>query len=116
MFPPVLIDVSTAVICFLSSCYPALVGADTPRGEFTFRHYSTSTPGYGGDILAFHERGDEVFAVHRVLDVPGQQRATRLLIPHAQYRQEVTGGCVNVSPETYEKLVSCCHGSAVTVR
>lgn len=112
----VVVELSTALICFASSCFPALVGNDTPRGEFNLRQYSISTPGYGGDLLVFKHEKNAVFAIHRVFDVPSQQRIARLSSPHAEHRRGITGGCVNVDPEVYEKLVECCSTGSLRIK
>lgn len=112
----VLVDVAAAVICFASSCHPALVGNDTPRGEYTLAPYTISTPGYGGDLLVFKVEGSSVFAIHRVLDVPGQQRLARIHIPDPKYRITITNGCINVEPEVYDQLMDCCSTSKVTIK
>ena len=116
MFPDVFVDIAFATICFASSCYPVLVGVETPRGEFQLQHYSTLTPGYGGDLLVFKDTGDSVFAIHRVLDIPGEQRIARLRSPYPRHRTMVTAGCVNVDPETYKLLMDCCYSSKVIIK
>lgn len=120
MFSDVLVDVLTAVICFTSSgtytCYPALVGDETPRGEFHLQHYSTQSIGYDGDLLVFKDTGDSVYAIHRVLDIPGQQRIARLHSPYAEHRRMVTAGCVNIDPLVYQELVNCCYASKVIIK
>lgn len=112
----VLVDVAAALICFASTCYPALVGKDTPVGQFQFTHYSTTEPGYGGDILIFRRDNNLLYAVHRVIDVPGQQRSARLKSPYASHRITVTAGCVNVEPEVFDKLIECCSDSKVIIK
>lgn len=116
MFADVTIDLAKALICFASVCHPALVGQTTPTGEFQLQHYSTSTPGYGGDILIFKELKNEVFGIHRVLDLPGEQRIARLRSPYARHRVNVTNGCVNVTPEVYDELILCCYASKVIIK
>ena len=44
----VLVDLATATICFLSQCYPVLIGTDTPTGEFRLEQVRTQEAGYGG--------------------------------------------------------------------
>jgi hypothetical protein len=116
MFEDVIVDVAAAIICFASTCHPALVGKDTPKGEFQLTHYSTKDPGYGGDILVFKETETELFAIHRVLDLPGQQRLARLRSPYAEHRITITAGCVNIDPVVYEELVNCCYKSKVIIK
>jgi hypothetical protein len=118
MFPLVVIDLGAAVICFMSACYPALVGINTPKGEFQLTHYETRSNGFGGDILVFlePEDGDNVFAVHRVIDVKGQNRMSRLTSGNDSDRKPITLGCVNVMPDVYDKLVECCAESKVTIK
>lgn len=112
----VIVDLAAAVICFASSCYNALIGAGTPVGEFQLVHYSTQESGYGGDILAFKETQDSIYAIHRVLDLPGQQRLARIYSPYPQHRVGITAGCVNVAPEVFEKLVDCCSDAKVIIK
>ena len=116
MFPDVLVNVAAALICVAATCHPALVGVETPRGAFQLTHYSTPDPGYGGDILSFKETTDYLYAIHRVIDVPGQQRLARLKSPDAKRRNKITGGCINVDPVVYEDLVKCCYGSKVIIK
>jgi hypothetical protein len=112
----VLVDIAAALICFSSTCYPVLVGKDTPTGQFQFTNYSTKEPGYGGNILLFKRENNMLFAVHRVLDLPGQQRPARLKSPNPAHRMTVTAGCVNVEPEVFDMLVDCCSNSKVTIK
>lgn len=113
----VIVDVSAAIICFASACFPALVGNDTPRGKFQLTEYSTDEPGYGGNILAF-KRNDkgQVYAIHRIIDVPGQQRLARIKSPYTEHRITITAGCVNVEPEVFDKLIECCYSSKVVIK
>lgn len=110
------VDLAAAVICFAAQCYPALVGESTPRGEFELGHYTTDDPMYGGDLLVFKVQGASIFAIHRVLDLPGEQRFARIHSPYARHRISVTDGCVNVTPEVFEKLRDCCSSSPITIK
>jgi hypothetical protein len=116
VFPDVFVDVAAAIICFAATCHPVLVGAGTPRGEFQLTHYTISAPRYGGDILSFKETSNDLYAIHRVIDVPGQQRLARLKSPDAKRRNMITGGCVNVEPPVYEELVKCCSASKLVIK
>jgi hypothetical protein len=116
MLPEVIVDIGAAVICFMSTCYPALVGKDTPIGEYQLVHYSTDTPGYGGNLLVFKEDDNEVFAIHRVLDIPGQNRFRRIRSDNVKDRQTITAGCVNIEPAVFDLLVDCCYASKVTIK
>lgn len=112
----VIVDVAAAIICFASACHPVLVGNETPRGEFKLERYAISDPRYGGDLLVFKQDETGIFAIHRVLDVPGQQRLARIRSPYASHRITVTMGCANVTPEVYKELVDCCSDSKVTIK
>lgn len=112
----VVVDIAAALICFASTCHNALVGHDTPRGEFTLAPYSIQDPRYGGDLLVFKHDNTGVYAIHRVLDVPGQQRIARLGSPYARHRITITAGCVNVDPLVYTQLMDCCSGSRITIK
>jgi hypothetical protein len=96
-----------ATLCFSNTCYPMLAGRSTPVGEYQIVHYRTDQPGYGGDILVFKESPTTVFAIHRVYVLHSLRRITLLEGP-PKGRQIVTNGCINVMPEVYQQLVSCC--------
>ena len=115
MFPDVFVHIAAALICVGTTCHPALVGPGTPRGEFQVIHYSTSDPGYGGDLLAFKETPDDLYAIHRVIDVPGQRRLVRLKSSDPR-RRKITGGCINVDPAVYDELVKCCYRSKLVIK
>jgi hypothetical protein len=111
----IVIDLTAATICFVSGCFPALVGKDTPTGEFTLQQRYTLQAGYGGDVLQFHETPSHVFAIHRPwLLRPEQKRQERL--DGKISSRLITSGCVNVSKEVYEALVDCCQGQTITIR
>lgn len=112
----VVIELGAALICFMGQCYPALVGDSTPTGEYEFTYYSTETPGYGGSILVFKENENEVWGVHKVINVPGQNRKERLSAGTSDERKSITAGCVNVTPEVYYQLIDCCSNSKVIVK
>jgi hypothetical protein len=100
-----LVLLSSAVICLSGRCYPVLVGRDTPPGVFPITKRLVLAPGYGGDVLEFKETEDSVYAIHRVwLLNPAQHREERLKSPNAADRRNITGGCINVTPEVYDKL------------
>lgn len=104
------LSLSAAMICFAGTCSPVLVGKETPRGTFPLVQRFVQSPGYGGDVLQFHETARDVFAVHRVwLERPSERRAERLASPDAALRRGVTGGCVNVAPAVYEALKGASH-------
>lgn len=108
------VSIASALICFLGSCYPALIGKNTPTGEFSVTQYSIDSPGYGGDLLVFTVKGSQIFAIHRVLDIPGQNRLGRLNSKDPKNRV-ITDGCVNVDPEVYRTLVDCCKGASLLI-
>lgn len=100
-----LVLLSSAVICLSGKCYPALVGRDTPTGVYKITKRLVVSPGYGGDVLQFKETDKYVYAIHRVwLLNPSQHRAERLKSSNVADRVNVTGGCINVSPDVYDKL------------
>jgi hypothetical protein len=112
----IVVDLASAIICFMSTCHPALVGDKTPIGAFSLTHYAVSEPQYGGDILSFAETDDYIFAIHRVIDVKGQRRKDRLQSNDSAQRINVTSGCINVSPEVYKLLLECCTNFSLVIR
>lgn len=107
---------SAAIICFGSECHPALFGRDTPTGTFRLQHHSVEDPRYGGDALIFGETSSTYLAVHRVLDIPGEQRRRLLQSDWPRLRRYVThGGCINVDPIVYARMVDCCSTSTLRI-
>lgn len=106
----IVIELAAAMICFAGACHPALVGNSTPRGEFSARHDMTRLPGFGGDVLTFHETQSARFAIHRTW--AGRER----LYDAPPGNRVVTNGCINLQPAVYEALVACCSGAKVVVR
>lgn len=100
------VHLKLAMICFLQQCYPALVGESTPKGEFTIQRRMVLADGYGGDVLQFLEDEKYIYAIHRVwTKIPRERRAQRLASDRVEDRRGVTKGCINVTPEVYEKLL-----------
>jgi hypothetical protein len=118
----VIVSIALATICFSyqgqEECHPVLLGKNipTPTGEFNMRKRITKDPGYGGDVLQFHEIKDMVFAIHRVwLLKPEQRRIDRLKSNNIQDRY-ISSGCINVMPEVYDRLMDCCSDQKLVVR
>jgi hypothetical protein len=118
----IIVSITLATICFTyngtEECHPALLGKNsaTPVGEYTLQRRYTDTPGYGGDILQFHETANAVYAIHRVwLLSPAQHRLERLKSDKVKDKF-ITSGCINVEPEVYEKLIDCCSSEQLMIR
>jgi hypothetical protein len=118
----ILISIALATICFTyngtEECHPVLLGKNmnTPRGDFVLQQRLTDSVGYGGDVLQFYETEKEVYAIHRVwLLSPNQKRLERLKSKNISDRY-ISGGCINVEPEVYEKLLDCCSNSPLTIK
>ncbi len=102
--------ITTALVCFLGECFPALVGADTPRGEFILQLQARHERMFGGDIIVFKEDRTSVWAIHRA-----HNDHRRKMLGGAQ-RTGVTGGCVNVSADVYTRLRDCCSTWKVVIQ
>jgi hypothetical protein len=91
--------IAGAVVCFDGKCYPALMGKETPVGQFNIRHEWTAREGYGGDVLVFREDDASMWAIHRTL--PGREDAYNL---RPAQRRDITEGCISVPPHVYDVL------------
>jgi hypothetical protein len=118
----VIVNLALATICFayngVDECYPVLLGKNppTPSGQYTLIRRMTRDPGYGGDVLQFHETPTEVYAIHRVwLLSPNQKRMERLRSDKVQDRF-ISSGCINVDPAVYEKLLDCCSSGQLIIK
>lgn len=117
----VVVSLALATICFtyqaVEECHNVLVGHRTPVGEFQIEQRLTDIKGYGGDILQFRETDHEVMAIHRIwLLNPAQRRPQKLASDDAKQRRFVTNGCINVSPQVYDKLVECCGNAKIVIK
>ncbi len=118
----VLVNLALATICFTYNgayeCNPVLLGKKipTPVGEYSLTRRYTNDPGYGGDVLQFHETKDMVYAIHRVwLLSPSQKRLERMRSKNIS-DHFISSGCINVEPEVYEKLIDCCSNEKLIVQ
>ena len=113
----VVVSLAMASICFAGECHPALVGDNTPAGSFTLSRQAVDFPGYGGDLLVFQENRSYVWAIHRVYTLNREEhREERLRAADPVRRRSVTKGCINVMPDVYSKLVSCCSRDLLVIR
>lgn len=112
----VLVELGAALICFMGGCYPALIGADTPTGEYQMEWRATDARGYGGDVLQFKETERYVYAIHRVWTLDASQRRIERIQSDKAEDRQITSGCINVTPEVYDKLVACCFDSKLEIR
>lgn len=112
----IIVSLTAASICFAGSCYPALVGDNTPAGTFILSQQVVKDPGYGGDVLVYRENDRYLWAIHRVYTVNAEEnREERLRSRRAEQRRAVTKGCINVMPEVYERLVDCCSRDVLVI-
>ena len=116
------VDLVLATLCITGSpqsdqCFNVLVGADTPRGEFTLIQRLTKDPGYSGDVLQFKETETLAYSIHRPwLLRPKEKRLERLASQNPKDRRTITKGCINVPFAAYDVLVSCCSNARLEVK
>jgi hypothetical protein len=118
----VFISIALATICFsyqgTEECHPILLGksSPTPKGEYFLQQRLTADPGYGGDVLQFHETKESVYAIHRVwLLKPEQKRMERLRSKNVKDRY-ISAGCINVDPVVYDRLMDCCNNTQLIIK
>ena len=105
----VIVNLALASICFSGTCFPALVGTNTPVGTFSLSRQEIQVTGYGGDLLVYKENQKYLWAIHRVYTLnPAERRVERLTSNQVEQRRAITNGCINVMPDVYQKLVDCC--------
>lgn len=109
---------SKALLCSAAQCWPVLVGPKTPvGGPYELTQRLTADPGYGGDVLQFHEDEYMVYAIHRVWTLrPREKREERLRDPDPKKRNSVTKGCVNVDPLVFNYLVTNFRNSTLVIK
>lgn len=95
---------SKAVMCLATQCWPVLVGTTTPVGEYQLVQRLTADPGYGGDVLQFHETETLAYSIHRTWTLrPEEKREARYSHPNPRMRV-ISKGCINVEPAVYNQL------------
>lgn len=103
------IYLAEALICLNTTpmmiCKPALTNPSlTPVGEYYGLRAPTSTPGYGGDVIVFHEDETGTYAIHRPYTLnPGEQRMKRLQSDDPLDRR-ITNGCINIPADFYDQI------------
>ena len=83
----------------------------TPAGKFNLNYMPYEVSGYGGSVQAFAQQQSaanpskgEIFAVHRVLNVPGQNRLGRLS-SKTSADNRISDGCINVPAAFYDNTL-----------
>lgn len=113
----ILVDITSATLCFLQACHPILLGENTPIGEFKLEQRIVLSDGYGGDVLQFSEDDKGIFAIHRVwLGNPKENRLSKLTDPNPENRKFISNGCINIDPKIYDELVDCCSGMKLIIK
>lgn len=112
----VVVDIGAALICFSSMCFNALVGTDTPKGEFMLDRRGINDIRYGGELLVYKHDKKNIFAIHQVIAVRGQHRSALLAESTAKERRRITGGCINVTSEVYQQLIDCCSDARLVIK
>lgn len=100
------VSIAAATLCMAGVCHPALVGAQTPVGQFRFWKVPVADPLYHGSVAAFAQdaRGG-TYAIHQVWlgAEPTQHRAWRIAHGTAAERV-ISKGCINVTAGVYAQL------------
>lgn len=111
----VTLKLATAMLCFMDTCYPALIGVDTAPGTYQLILRKTMSEGYGGDVIKYRETDSIVYAIHRLWTAnPEQHREERIKSPLVKDRV-ITKGCINIEPVVYEKLKDCCSNATLVI-
>lgn len=111
----VTVFLSMAVLCISTTCYPVLVGKNTPIGTFQLTKRITDTVGYGGDVIQFHETEHDVYAIHRIWKLSPKQNRTMRIRSNNEKDRVITAGCINVTDEVYDLLNDCCAQGEITI-
>lgn len=112
----VVVDLGLALICFAGRCHPVLWGGDTPVGEFKMIERRVLSSGYGGRVLQFYVKNNEVFSIHRVWKEKPEEMREAKLASETVSDNMITNGCINVSDKVFEELLSCCSEELLVVK
>lgn len=113
MFVSVTFSKSAALLCAGLFCQPALYGGSTPEGTFTTqRVFNRKTQ---RSSIMFTKRGELPLTIHRTwLGNPSQRRPQRLASTTPN-DNKITGGCINVSDEMFNRLWQLPDGTQFTI-
>lgn len=111
----VIVDLMLALICFNGNCHPVLIGENTPKGEFQLVHKLTDQPGYDGHVLEFLETSKISYAVHKVFLLDKEQHRDKRIKSIEVKDRIITDGCINVTEEVFNELVSCCESDKIKI-
>lgn len=111
----VTVILSAALLCIGEFCYPALIGKETPIGEFNLIERRVIDPSYGGNVIQFKETENDVYSIHRPWrGKPKEQRDKRLKSSNTS-RRLITSGCINVEDEVFDALIKCCTNTKIRI-
>lgn len=100
----ILVSKSKAMLVYRGQAHKVLLGVNTPLGVFDLHKRIVVSPGYEGQVLAFHETPDFIYAIHRVWK---NLSIRRKLIRSDDPRDRImTQGCINVSDYLYDALAT----------
>jgi len=118
----ILVSLTLATICFTMNekyeCHPVLLGKkeSTPIGEYSLVRRFVVSPGYGGDVIQFLETESGIYSIHRVWMLKSEQKRLERLKSKKIEDHYISSGCINVEPEIYEKLLSCCMNEKLVIK
>jgi hypothetical protein len=76
----------------------------TPAGAFNINVINAPSA-YGGNVAKFSTtQSGDIFSIHRVLNVPGQDRQGRLMSPTTE-NTRISDGCINVPESFYDSFI-----------
>lgn len=104
---------TTALLCAGLFCQPALYGVRTPEGMFTIKKvYVRKSRHYA---LLFARIDGRSYTIHPIwLGNPSQRRQERLASMTAR-DNVITGGCINVSGQMFDRLWQLPDGTEVAI-
>lgn len=112
----VVVHIGAALLCIAQQCHPVLIGKNTPVGEFTMNQRLVSDPLYGGSVMQFDVKNNEVYAIHKLwLGKPKEKRRERIQSEKATDRV-ITNGCINVTDDVYNELVTNFQGQRLVIQ
>lgn len=97
---------SKALICFAGQCHPALVGSDTPVGQYPLIERRVLTEGYGGVVVQFKEDEKMWYAIHRPWRLGPVDRDKVLQSKDPSARRLITKGCINVEDKVFDNIMT----------
>lgn len=99
-----IVSLALATACIGDTCFPVIVGRNTPVGQFSTYYAKTNQYGYSGEVLVFKETNTKIFAIHKPYSSPSRPNyRTNILLNGSVSERKISNGCINIPTDIFDK-------------